>query len=171
MPLGPISLGVVNRLAASVTIPLYTSLSVTAQFLAKPGIRLAPEGDTTKFIEMMTGVVPSPEPYVLMTATIALAKTLSVSAAYQAQMQLSTILGQVTIRPDVTRGSGGLQPFVLQDAALMRAENMDFGGDSAEFGVVIRGSWYINSALWSGLIATTGGSILGGLISTAAAVL
>lgn len=155
MALSPIiNLGVVNRLAASVTIPLYSSLSVTAQFLAKPGIRLAPEGDTTKFIEVMASVVPSPEPYIMMTATIPLVKTLSIAAAYQAQMQLSTILGQVTIRPDVTRGSGGLQPFVLQQAALMRAENMDFGGESAEFGVVIRGAWYINAALWSGLIAT-----------------
>ncbi len=94
----------------------------------------------------------------MMTATIALVKTLSVSAAYQAQMQFSTLLGQVTIRPDVTRGSGGLQPFVLQNCALMRAENLDFGGESAEFGVAIRGAWFINSALWSGLIATAAGT-------------
>ena len=152
MPINqPLNLGVINRLAASVTVASNALLTVTPPFLAKPSIRLAPEGDVTKFLEVLTGAVPSPEPYQLMTVTIALVKTLPLCAVYQAQFQTNSLIGTVTIRPDVSRGSGGLQPFILYNCGLMTAREMDFGGDSADFGVVIRGTWYVNSALWSGL--------------------
>ncbi|HXS13676.1 MAG TPA: hypothetical protein VN734_13290 [Acidobacteriaceae bacterium] len=146
-----INLGVINRLAASVTVSSNLLLTVTPPFLTKQGIRLAPDGDATKFIEVMTGVVPSPEPYIMMTARIGVVKTMPLAAAYQTQFLTNTLLGNVTIRPDVSRGSGGLQPFVLNNAALMSMPDMDFSGENAEFVVSIRGSWYINSALWTGL--------------------
>jgi hypothetical protein len=149
----PTSQGYLNLLASSVTIQNYPALNVTAAYLAKRSIRLAPEGDTTKYIEVLTGAVPSPQPYLMMTATMALTKTLSLAAAYQSQYQSSVYLGTVTIRPDVSRGSGGLQPFVLQNASLMTPGEMDFGGNEADFMVPIKGYWQISSQLWNGLVA------------------
>lgn len=152
MPISqPLNLGVINKLAASVTVASNPLLTVTPPFLAKPSIRLAPEGDITKFLDVLTGAVPSVEPYQLMTATIALVKTLPLCALYQAQFQTNSILGTVTIRPDVSRGSGGLQPFILYNCALMSPREMDFGGDDPAFTVTIKGTWQVNSALWSGL--------------------
>ena len=152
----PLSQGYLNLLASSVTIQNYPALNVTAPYLAKRSIRLAPEGDVTKYIDVLTGAVPSPQPYILMTATMALTKTLWLAAAYQSQYQASVYLGTVTIRPDVTRGSGGLQPFVLQNASLMTPGEMNFGGEEADFMVPIKGVWQVNANLWNGLIAAFG---------------
>lgn len=149
----PLSPGFLNLLASSVTIQNYSALNVTAAYLAKRSIRLAPEGDLTKYIDVLTSAVPSQQPYILMTATMALVKTLPLAAAYQAQMQSNGYLGQVTIRPDLSRGSGGLQPFVLQNASLMTPGEMSFGGDEADFMVPIKGVWQVNMQLWNGLVA------------------
>jgi hypothetical protein len=146
-----ISLGTLNRLAASVVIGSNPLLTVTSPFLAKQAIRIAPEGDATKFIEVLTGTVPSPEPYQLVTVTIALVKTLPLCALYQAQFQTNTLLGKVTVRPDVSRGSGGLQPFDILNAGLLTAREMDFSGEDAAFVVTMRGVWNVNSSLWSGV--------------------
>jgi len=146
-----INLGVINRLAGSVSVPSFPALSVTAAFLAKQAIRLAPEGDATKFLEVLTGVIPSPEPYQMLTVRIALVKTLPLCALYQAQFQQNTLIGNITIRPDISRGSGGLQPFDIQNAAIMGYGEMDFSGEDPAFVVNLRGSWQVNAALWSGV--------------------
>lgn len=145
------NLGVINRLAASVSVPSYPALSVTPPFLAKQAIRLAPEGDATKFLEVLTGVVPSPEPYQLITVRIALVKTLPLCALYQTQFQQNTLIGNITVRPDVSRGSGGLQPFDIQNAAIMGYGEMDFSGEDPAFQVTLRGSWFVNAQLWTGV--------------------
>lgn len=153
LPLNP---GFLNLLASSVTIQSYPALNVTAAYLAKRSIRLAPEGDVTKYIDVLTSAVPSPQPYLMMTATMALVKTLPLAAAYQAQYQTSVYLGNVTIRPDISRGSGGLQPFVLTNASLMTPGEMAYGGEEADFMVPIKGLWLINQALWNGIVASSG---------------
>lgn len=146
-----VNLGILNRLSASVSVPSFPALSVTAPFLAKQAIRLAPEGDATKFLEVLTGVVPSPEPYQMITVRMALVKTLPLCALYQAQFQQNTLIGNITVRPDVSRGSGGLQPFDVLNAAIMSYGEMDFSGEDPAFVVTLRGSWQVNNAMWSGV--------------------
>lgn len=143
--------GSLNRLAASVSVPSNPLLSVTPSFLAKQGIRVTVEGDATKFLEVLTGAVQSPEPYQMLTVRIALVKTLPLVAAYQVQFQQNTNLGNLTVRPDVSRGSGGLQPFDVLNAALMSPGEMDFSGEDPAWTVTIRGMWYVNNQLWSGV--------------------
>ncbi|MGC2161708.1 MAG: hypothetical protein WA634_07370 [Silvibacterium sp.] len=149
--LSPINLGQLNRLAASVTVQSNALLTVTPPFLAEGALRLAPEGNFTDFIDVLTGMVPSPVPYIALTVHMPLLKTLPLCALYQAQFQTNTVLGAVTVRPDVSRGSGGLQPFDIQNCGLMNFSELDFGGKQAAFVVSIRGTWYANSSLWSGV--------------------
>lgn len=143
-----VNLGQLNRLSASVTWRSNPTLNVTPPYLAKGAIRLAPDGDATKFIEVLTGVVPSPEPYQMITITINLVKTTALAAAYQSQFQLNTLLGNGTVRPDIQRGTGGLQPFDIYDCGLMTPRELDFSGEDANFPVVVRGYWSINSSLY-----------------------
>lgn len=151
----PTNLGQINLLAASVTFPNNTALNVTAQCLAKQGIRLAPEGDVTKFLEVLTGAVPSPQPYQMMTVTIALVKTLPLAAVFQSQFQSNAVVGGFTVRPDVQRGTGGLQPFKVINGSLMTMGEMDFGGGDAAYVVMAKGYWQVNAALWAGLAAAS----------------
>lgn len=149
MAFKPIDLGSLNRLSASVTFDDFPELTVTAEVLAKQAIRLAPEGDATKFLEVLTGVVDSPEPFQLLTLTIHMVKTLSICADYFAQFQASTKLGKATVRPDLNPGQGGLPPFDMYNTSLMTPREMDFSGEDPAFVVTLRGTWNVNQDLWN----------------------
>lgn len=148
MSFKPVDLGVLNRLAASLTFTAFPTLTVTSESLAKRAIALAPEGDATKFLEVLTGVVPSPEPFQMVTITVNLVRTLSICSDYQAQLQSNTLLGKCTVRPDINPGTGGLQPFDVYNTSLMTFREMEFAGEEAAFVVTLRGAWYINQLLW-----------------------
>lgn len=149
MGFSPIDLGVLSRLSASVTFSDHPELTVTAASLAKRMINVAPEGDATKFLEVATGAVPSPEPFQMVTIRIHLVKTLSICADYQNQFNQSTLIGKATVRPDLTIGKGGLGPFDVVKTALMTMGEMEFNGEDPAFVVVLRGYWYVNTQMWN----------------------
>jgi hypothetical protein len=140
-----INLGTLNRLVASVIWPRFTQLNVTAAFLGKAGIRFARNGNATTFLPQMTGVVTSSEPYIAFTMTLSLIKTQSLVAAYEAQLQQQSVLGNGTVRPDVT---SGLQPFDIYNCGIETPGELDFSGQSAEYPITIGGFLPINNALW-----------------------
>jgi hypothetical protein len=152
MPTQLLNLGQLNRLAASVVIASNPLLNVTPPFLGGQGaLRLSPQGNITDFIDVLTGMVPSPVPFIGMMIAIPLLKTLPLCAAWQVQMQTNSLLGTITVRPDVSRGSGGLQPFDLQNCGIVECREMDFGGKETDFGVIVKGTWYLNSSMWNGV--------------------
>ena len=75
--------GTLNRLAGSVIWTNFPSLTVTSSFLMPNGITLAFEGVTTEVIKTMTGIVPSPEPYQMVTITLNLLKTQVLANLYE----------------------------------------------------------------------------------------
>jgi hypothetical protein len=139
-----ISVGTLNRLIASVIWPSFPALTVTAPFLNKDGIRLAIDGEATKFLPAMVGAVPSPEPYQLVTMTINLLKTQPLAALYKAQYESSTLLGNCTVYPD----SAALPAYQLSNVALESVRELNFSGEDAGWVVVSRGTYYVNSTLW-----------------------
>lgn len=141
-----ISQGVLNRLKASVTVPAFPNLNVTASYLNKEGIRLAREGNATTMLPSMVGVVPSPEPYLLVNVTIHLLKTQALSQQYEAQLQKNSLIGSVVVRPDV---SSGLSAFDFLQCAIQSVDELDFSGASAGYGVRIQGYYPINSSLFT----------------------
>jgi hypothetical protein len=144
-----ISVGTINRLSASVTWPNFANLNVIPSFLNRDGIRLALDGDATRFLPAMAGAVTSPEPYQMCTLTINLLKTQYLAGQYKAQMEFSTLLGNCTVRPDVPVGSGGLPPYDLTNMAIESVREQSYSGEDAGWTVVLRGTYYINSALWN----------------------
>jgi len=136
--------GTINRLRASVVWPSFPALNVTASFLGEEAIRLSLEGGATTFLPTLTGAVTSPEPYQPMSLRINLLKTQALANAYKAQMELSTLLGDGTIRPDATQ----LAPYQITNSAIESVEPLDFSGKSAGWIVSIRGYYSINSGLW-----------------------
>lgn len=147
MPGNPlISQGVLNRLVASVQWPNFPALNVTAPYLGPEGIRLALEGESTLFLQTMTGAVVSPEPYMMMTLTIHLLKSQPLASFYKAQMESSTLIGDGVIRPDVATTT--LPAYDITNAAIEAVEALDFSGRSANFMIRCRGYYILNSALW-----------------------
>lgn len=139
-----VSVGLINRLFASVIWPAYPQLTVTASFLNKDGIRIAIDGEATRFLPAMVGAVPSPEPYQLVTITINLLKSQPLAALYKAQYESSTLLGSVTIYPDTTT----LPPYTFVNTALESVRELNFSGEDAGWVVVARGTYYVNQQIW-----------------------
>lgn len=142
---GSIPQGTINRLRASVLWSDFPGLNVTSQYLDKAGIRISFEGDSTLFIDTMTGRVTSPEPYLRITATMALLKTQPLSSAYKAQMETLATIGNGIIRPDTTT----LTPYPIVNCAIQGVRELNFDGTNAGYVVTIGGTYYINSSLFS----------------------
>jgi len=138
--------GSLNRLRASIVIPQFPQLNVTAAFLGEEAIRLAFEGDSTTFINTLTGAVTSPEPYIAASLTISLLKTQNLANAYKAQMEQSALLGDLTVRPD----SAILNPYLLENCAIENVQELNFSGRDAAYRVMIKGFYIVNNVLWNG---------------------
>ena|ERR1019366_642533 len=142
-----ISQGTLNRLRGSITIPNFPQLNVTAPYLGRPGVKIGFEGDITKYLPQMTGSVTSQEPYVQAEVTAVLLKTQGLSDLYKTQMELSSLLGDITVRPDV--GPGGVTLWQFSNCSIMRVDELTFNGEDAGFPIHISGYWSVNAALWN----------------------
>jgi hypothetical protein len=142
-PLAP--QGTLNRLVASVTWIEYPTLNVTPSFLNKSGITLSFDGETTKMLQTLTGVVQSPEPYQIIGLTINLLKTQSLASQYELQRQVSSLIGNGTVRPDTT----ALPPYDLFNCAILNVRELNFSGEDAGYSVQVGGYILINAALWA----------------------
>jgi hypothetical protein len=136
--------GTLNRLVASVTWTSFPALNVTPSFLNRDGIRLALDGEATRFLPTMAGAVTSPEPYQMVTLVLNLLKTQGLAALYKAQQESSCLLGSCVVRPDATT----LPTYNLQNMAIEGIRELAFSGEDAGFSVTTRGYYLINSLLW-----------------------
>ena len=140
-----VQLGNLNRLRASIVVAQNPLLNITAQFLAKRGIQFSFGGNAVEYLPVMVGAVTSPEPYIAVTFTAYVVKTLSLANAYKTQWELNALLGQITIRPD----SSAINPFVIHNCSLMGPGDLDFSGTDPDFQIKFGGVYYINSSLFA----------------------
>ena len=146
MPGNPlVDQGTINRLIASVTWTSFPALNVTAPYLAPEAIRLGFAGESTLFINTLTGVITSPEPYLMIDMQMHLLMSQPLCNAYKAQMELSALLGDGVVRPVTTT----LGPYQIVNCAIQGVTELDFSGRTANYIVRIRGAYYTNSALWN----------------------
>lgn len=148
MAVPQIPLGTLNRLVASASFASIPSLNVTPPYLTRRAIRFTPDMDMTTFINVLTGMVTSPEPYVGVTVALNLNRSLPLVNAWQTQYLTSTLLGPCTIRPDVAASQGGVQPFELDNTGILRLGDMGMDGEDPLFMITIRGTMFINNSLW-----------------------
>lgn len=144
MPNPLVNQGTVNRLRASVQWSDFPALNVSAPYLGKPGIRLTFQGQSTLFINTMTGAVTSPEPYLQVSMVMNLLMTQPLAAAYKRQMEQLAQLGDCVVRP----ASSTLTPYQLFNCAIENVPELDFSGESAAYPVTIGGYYNVNSQLF-----------------------
>jgi len=139
--------GVLNLLAASVVWADLPALNVTADFLDKAGITLRLDGKASVQHGTMTGLVQSPQPYLPVSLVIPLLRTQPLSNAYKTQMETSVIIGAGTVWPDIT-GGDGISSYQLANMAMESVGELNFAGQSPQWGVTLMGIYYINNALF-----------------------
>lgn len=141
-----INQGTLNRLISSVVVDSDPGLNVTPPYLGKEGVSIALEGETTTFINTMTGAVTSPEPYQVVSVTINLLRTQNLAAVYKAQMELLATIGEITVYPDATT----LPTYSFINCAIQSVRELKINGEDAGWVVNIKGYYLINSAMWGG---------------------
>jgi hypothetical protein len=145
MPNPYLNAGPLNRVRCHVVVASIPTLNVTAQNMGKSFARIEFEGDFTQQIETATGVVNSPEPYVMATINIGLLRPQSLAAAWLAQAQDTSVLGDVTIHSDTS-----LFPAIqLNDTSIRMLDPGAYDGTDPVTRLMLRGTFNINNALWS----------------------
>lgn len=137
--------GTLNRVKASVTWNDHPELNVTAAYLGRDGISLALEGNAVAFLPTMTGAVTSPEPYLMIGLVMHLLKTQPLSQQYKAQMENTSLLGNGTVRPDLTTG---IEPYDIVNCAIESVRELRFNGQDEGYVVTCRGYYILNNTLW-----------------------
>lgn len=137
--------GNINRVRGSIIVAGNTALNITASFLGKDGISIAPEGDVSTTLQLLTNTAISEEPYQLVTVTANIAKSLALSNAYLQQIQNTSILGQITVNLD----TDVIAPFVVENTSIANWQQLTANGTQADFPITFRGYWVINNNLWS----------------------
>jgi len=138
--------GNLNKLIASMNFASNAALNITPSYLGRGGIRITFTGKIVENLPSMTGVVPSPEPYVPFTATIELLKSQAFSDVWKQTYEQDAYVGDTTVWPDATT----LSPFQLQNASITGVRDMPFNGSDATFAVTIEGSYAVNQGLYPG---------------------
>jgi hypothetical protein len=140
-----ITQGNLNRVRATVLVNSNATLNITPPYLGKAGISVAFEGDANSIIPAMTGIVNSPEPYIIGTIAVDLLKTNGIAEIWREQMENSALIGNVVIIPDTS----ALVKFTFTNCSIVTVGDMPFNGTSAGWGIVIKGQYDINNAMWN----------------------
>ncbi len=140
-----IAQGTLNRLRCHVTIPGYTNLNNSPAYMGKSFAKVTFDGDFDKLIETATGAVTSPEPYVLATVEVGVLRTQALSAAWMAQAQNISDLGNVSIFPDSI-----VYPEIdLSNCVLRHLDPGAFDGTDPVVRLTLAGVLYVNNGLWT----------------------
>ena len=139
------SQGTLDRLRGSITVTDNSDLNVTSDYLGVGGITVAPSGNVTDFINTMTGRVTSPVPYIPVEVTINMLRTQTLAAAWYDQALSNSLLGAVTITPDVTT----FPNITLKNCGITSLPSQSYAGTDPSFDIVISGYMIVNAQLWA----------------------
>lgn len=134
-----------NRIRGSVLVPGNSSLNITASYLGKEGIVIAPQSPVVTQMQGLATIVNSEEPYQLVQVTAMVMKSLALSAAYINQIQQSPTVGTITVTPDTSV----LPQFTLYNCAIVNWNQISMAGTQPDFAIVFQGQWNVSNDLWS----------------------
>lgn len=136
--------GTLNRLRGAITVTDHPELNITAEYLGVGAISIAPEGPVTDFINTLTGRITSPVPYIPVTITVHLNRTQSLAAAWLTQAQTNTLIGNITITPDVTT----FPNMTVRNCGIASLPTQTYAGTDPDFPITISGYIIVNTELW-----------------------
>ncbi|WP_337049957.1 hypothetical protein [Serratia fonticola] len=144
MPNPMISAGVLNRVRASVKFSNHSELNVSASYLAKEGVEISFQGNIVESLPAMTGVVQSPQPYLLSQAKIHLLRSQALAAQYKKQWEKDGVVGDVRLYTD----SSTFGEFDLSNVAITSVADMTFAGNEPGVVITLTGTYYVNADMW-----------------------
>lgn len=137
--------GVLNRVRTSVKFTDYPTLNVSASYLAKEAADIDFQGSVVEPLPALTGVVQSPQPYIMVLVRIHLLRSQSLGAQFKSQLELNGLVGNCRLYTD----SSMLGEFDLTNTAITNVGNMTFNGTDPGFVITLTGTYKVNSDMWN----------------------
>jgi hypothetical protein len=137
--------GTLNRLLTQLTLASYPALNVTSGYFGKSFMASSFSGAPVSQQPTGTGLVNSPEPYIMGSFAFGILRTQPLAGAWLSQVQLYSVLGTVTGYPD----SAAFPAIQLVNASITSFDPGGWDGSDATVNVTISGLFYTNSAAWS----------------------
>lgn len=145
MASSPQAQGTLNKVRASVVFSAFPGLNVNAPNCAKEGISASPNNDASLYMPTLTGAVTSPEPYQIYDITMHILRTQGLAAAFKAQIESLTNVGDITVIPDAST----LPNYQYSNCTLLGVNELLFNGTDPGFVVRLRGTYNVNSQLYT----------------------
>jgi hypothetical protein len=140
-----IAQGSLNRVRCSIVIPGYPALNISSSYMGKNFASINFEGNFDEQIETGTGVVTSPEPYVMATVTVDLLRTQALAYNWLNQATTLSDLGPISIFSDTS----AFPEIDLDTTVIRNCEPGVFDGKNPVVRLTLRGVLYANNNLWS----------------------
>ena len=137
--------GTLNRALTSVQVVDYPDLNVTSGYFGEKLASITFDGNTSDYIGTLTGAVPSPRLYQIVTCTMYLNKSQSLSDDWEGQRQVNSAIGDVVITTD----SSELSDYTITNCVIDNIPSLEFTGQTNDFPVTLKGIYYINSDLFN----------------------
>lgn len=137
--------GTLNRALTSLSVINFPQLNVTTGYFAEQLAQINFEDRASDYIPTTAGAVPSPRLVQFVTVRAYLNKAQGLSALWEAQRLLDTILGDVVVVTD----SSALPVYYLQNCILENVDSLNLNGTSVDYAVQIRGTYPVNAALFT----------------------
>jgi|ERR1035437_6185228 hypothetical protein len=138
--------GTVNKLRGSISFPDFPAINITNSFLGSEGIKITYSGETTTIIPTMTGIVTSPEPYMMVEIAAHIMRTNGMSGAITNQLKASSTVGNAVVRSDVSTESD----VTVLNASITGLGEVHMDGKNPAQMITFKGYWPINSNLFGG---------------------
>lgn len=136
--------GVLNRVRASIKFSDVPELNVSASYLAKEGIEITFQGNIVEPLPTMTGIVQSPQPYMMAQAKVHLVRSQALAAQFKARYEKDGVLGDCRLYTD----SSTFGDFDLSNASISNCGDMTFAGGDPGLLITLTGIYYTNSDMW-----------------------
>lgn len=140
-----VQLGFLNRVKAGLSVTNSPELNISASYLVKEGISMRPEGPATEMLDAMVGRIGSQVPYMPVTLTAGILKTVGLAASYQNRFKTDTSLDEIVLTPDSTV----MGNFTLLNCYLLGFNEMQFNGGQAGYLITIGGYLVVNDNMWN----------------------
>ena len=139
--------GLLNRVLVHTIVPLFPQLTVTSPYMGKSQAVLTLDGPFVHQIGTATGLVNSPEPYVMGQLVISLLRSQALAGLWVAQAGITSVIGAVTVYSDSTE----FPVITLADSSIIDIDPGAFDGQDPVTKVTVKGLYYTNASLWAGL--------------------
>jgi len=137
--------GTLNRVRCSVIPSAFPSLAIASYNMGKRFATFRPDEDFVHQAQTGTGVVNSPEPYVMATIEVHLLRTQGLTEAWINQAKQTGIIGDVTIHSDTS----AFPSRTISNSVIRMLQPGAFDGVDPVAVLSLHGVWYVNNNLWS----------------------